>query len=208
MGKTTPNQKIHSPPSCLKSIQEWFASIITQRLSKNDTIQIHQSDGTSIIEESARYIVPNATLQPHQRMQIYNQQYWWRLLKTLHNNFPLMTRFFCYHAFNERIGIPYLLKYPPNHWSLNFLGKRLPQWIAQHYEGHERHFILNASHLDWAFMASMVAPQHPVPNLFQIAEKDPHHLISQIFYLQPHIHLFTWEYHLLKLREDFFKTKN
>lgn len=205
MNKQARSKEIDQPPYRLKATQEWFASIITNQLGENNTIQSYSTNGILIAEEAARYITPSSKLRPHQRMQIYNQQYWWRLLNTLHTNFPLVTRLFGYHAFNEKIGIPYLLKYPPNHWSLNLLGERLPKWVVECYQEPDQALILNAANLDWAFMASFIAPQHPSPNLCQLINENPESLLSQIFYLQPHINLFKWDYDLLRFRENFLK---
>lgn len=205
MKKQTRKQDYNQPPRRLKSTQEWFASIITHRLGENDTIQPYTSNGLFVAEETARYMSPSPTLQPHQRMQIYNQQYWWRLLNTLHMNFPLVTRLFGCHAFNEKIGIPYLLKYPPNHWSLNVLGERLPKWVSEFYQYQDKSLVQNASNLDWAFTASYIAPQHPIPDLNKLIQENPENLLSQVFYLQPHINLFTWEYDLLTFRGNFLK---
>jgi hypothetical protein len=138
-------------------------------------------------------------------MQIYNQQYWWRLLNTLHANFPLVTRLFGCHAFNEEIGIPYLLKYPPNHWSLTVLGERLPKWISECYHQPDQALLYNAASLDWAFMASFIAPSYPALDLAHLIQGNPDSLLSYTFFLQPHIHLFVWEYDLLTFRGCFLK---
>ena len=192
-------------PNTLKATQEWFASIITNPLGINDTIQPYSPNGGLIAEEAARYIIPSPTLRPHLRMQIYNQQYWWRLLNTLHANFPLVTRLFGSQAFNEEIGIPYLFKYPPNHWSLNELGERLPKWIEECYQEPDQSLLLNAAHLDWAFMASFIAPQYPPLDLAHLVQGNPDNLLSYTFYLQPYVNLFTWEYDLLTFRGCFLK---
>ena len=199
MKKKTRTQETNPTPCRLRASQEWFAGTITRRLSDHGMIQSYTEQGFLIAEEAARYMAPSPTMQPHQRMQIYNQQYWWRLLNTLHTNFPLVTRLFGCHAFNEKIGIPYLLHYPPNHWSLNVLGERLPNWVAEHYPEQDKSLVLNATHLDWAFTASYVAPQCSIPNLNELI-KDPEKLLSQIFYLQPSINFFNWEYDLLTFR--------
>lgn len=192
------------PPDTLKSTQEWFAKVITNRLGKNDTIQ-PTLEGIFIAEEAIRYITPSPTLRPHQRMQIYNQQYWWRLLNTLHANFPLVTRLFGYSAFNEKIGIPYLLHCPPNHWSLNVIGERLPNWVLENYKEPDRWLIYHAASLDWAFTASFVSPQLPPLDLIALSQDKPEHLLSYTFYLQPHLYLFTWKYDLLNFRGNFLK---
>ena len=205
MSQQTLNKEFENLPCQLKSTQEWFASVITNRLGENNIIQPYTTHGTLIAEEAAHYIVPSPNLRPHERMQIYNQQYWWRLLNTLHANFPLVTRLFGCHAFNEKIGIPYLLKYPPNHWSLNLLGERLPKWITECYNEPDQSLIQNAASLDWAFMASFIAAQSPSPDLGQLLKENPEKLLSQPFYLQPHMNLFSWEYDLLTFRSSFLK---
>lgn len=197
------NEEINPFPLSLQATQEWFASIITYPLGKNDTIQSHSPHGLLIAEEANRYITPNAHLQPHQRMQIYNQQYWWRLLNTLHINFPLVVRLFGYQAFNEKIGIPFLLHCPPNHWSLSTLGERLPKWIMECYHEPDQSLLYNAASLDWAFTACCIAPAHPPINLMELIQDAPENLLNYTFYLQPHVLLFSWEYNLLKFRDSF-----
>ncbi len=105
------NANISIPPG-LKSVQEWFGNVISSPLEDNNYIKTIAPSGYLIAEEAARYIIPTPNLRAHQRIQIYNQQYWWRLLKAMHESFPLVTRLFGYHAFNETIAIPYLYKYP------------------------------------------------------------------------------------------------
>lgn len=198
-------QMIKYLPASLQSTQEWFAKVITTPLQEDDSIRPYSPNGFLIAEEAARYIAPSPTLDPHQRIQIYNQQYWWRLLNTLHTNFPLTVRLFGYQAFNETIGIPYLTCYPPNHWSLILLGERLPQWIDKHYHELDRTLIQNAVDLDWAFTASFMAPQCPPLDLNMLIKEDPNHLLTCTFYLQPHIHLFKWDYDLFAFRDKFLK---
>lgn len=205
MSKRTPSQETDRCPYSLQSTQEWFASMITRPLAKNESIHSTAPNGKLIAEEAARHIVPSPTLLPHQRLQIYNQQYWWRLLNTLHANFPFITRLFGYQAFNEKIGIPYLHQCPPNHWSLPLLGERLPSWIANNYKKPDKPLILNATHLDWAFTASLIAPQHPPLDLGRLAQENPTLLLTTPFFLQSHIHLFQWDYDLLAFRELFLQ---
>ncbi|MFI0434869.1 MAG: putative DNA-binding domain-containing protein [Parachlamydiaceae bacterium] len=196
------SQKPFSPPVQLQSIQEWFASIITHPLGKNETIQPRTAHGTLISQEAAQYITPRPNLPSHLRMQIYNQQYWWRLFNTLHANFPLVTRLFGYQAFNQNIAVPYLSQYPPNHWSINVLGKRLPQWIAESYKAPDRSLVFDSASLDWAFMENLITTRHPPLDLCAMLKQNPDSLLSTPFYLQPSMTLFAWEYDLLTFRGE------
>lgn len=188
-------------PQHMKQTQEWFSDVITGPLENNYISSLTPS-GFLIAEEASKYIVPSPHLRPHQRIQIYNQQYWWRLLNTLHDNFPLVVRLFGYQAFNEQIGIPYLLKYPPNHWSLNLLGERLSKWISEEYHAQDLPFVQNATQLDWAFHESFISPQKTKLDLNSLANGgDPTSFLSLKLFLQPHIFLFKWDYDLLTFRE-------
>lgn len=189
-------------PSSLQTTQEWFASIMTRPMHEDD--EEESANSSFIAEETARYVT-SSNLSSQKRMQIYNQQYWWRLLNSLHENFPLVTRLFGHQAFNEEIGIPYLLKYPPNHWSLNLLGERLPKWISEDYHAPDQSLVQHAANLDWAFTASFVAPQLTPLDLNSLMASQPENLLNYTFYLQPHVHLFQWDYDLLSFRIDFLK---
>lgn len=197
------NEEVDLSPYALQSTQEWFADIITNPLGENDTIQAQTPHGYLIAEEAARYIVPSPTLRPDARIQIYNQQYWWRLLNALHVNFPLVTRLFGYHAFNAQIGIPYLIKYPPNHWSLATLGERMEKWVFECYHEPDQKLIGNAVGLDWAFTAAFIKPEYPSLDLPSLLQDNPESILSHTFYLQPHMHLFKWDYDLFSFRQEF-----
>lgn len=199
------NEDVHEIPGYLQSTQEWFSRVITNKLDDYSNIQQMDPNGFCVAEEAARYIVSSPNLKPHERVQVYNQQYWWRLLKAMHENFPMVTRLFGYHAFNETIAIPYLLKCPPNHWSLNHLGSRLSKWIDSEYDARDKQLVSNAVDLDWSFMASFIAPKLPLLDLNTLINGNPENLLNYKFYLQPHLHLFKWNYDLFKFREKFLE---
>ncbi|MDP1881178.1 MAG: DNA-binding domain-containing protein [Parachlamydiaceae bacterium] len=185
----------------LQSIQNWFGDVIAQPLIDNYIIQPYASNGILLSEEAEKYIIPSPTLKPYQRMQIYNQQYWWRLHNTLHSNFPLLTRLFGRSSFNEKIATPFLMQYPPNHWSLNHLGERLPSWIQDYYQHADQKLVFNAAKLDWAFADSSFAPKYSPLDLKKILEVNPEQLLTYTLHLQPHVHLFMWDYDLLMFRK-------
>lgn len=191
-------------PSQLKKSQKWFASIITRPIDEDSRMNPVSPTGNLMEEEAWDFIHPSPTLRPAQRIQIYNQQYWWRLLSTLHEVFPLLTRLFGYYEFNQSIGIPYLVKYAPNHWSLNQLGDRLPQWIQEEYKASDKALVYDASMIDFAFNSSFVAPENPPITQAPLASPgDFSSLMSPKIYLQPHIHLFKWDYDIFQFRTNF-----
>jgi hypothetical protein len=192
-------------PHELKYVQEWFGSIIRRPLVKNDHINPISPSGVVITKEAARFVSPSPTLQPHQRVEIYNQQYWWRLLNVFQTNFPLVNRLFGPDDFNQKIAIPYLIKYPPDHWSLTILGEKLSQWIEEEYGESDKQLVYDAAQLDQIFAISFLSAQQPALDLDTLSKNDPEALLILPFCLQPHVFLLTYNYDLPAFREDLIK---
>lgn len=186
-------------PTRLLHIQHWFASVITQPLSSNDTIRPIAPSGIPIAYEAAQYIAPSPTLTSSQRMEIYNQQYWWRLLDTMEESFPFLLRLFGKEDFNETIAIPYLARYPSQHWSLCRLGSRLLQWIRRYYRAADRSFVYAAASCDDAFNNSFTAAHNPPLQIEDLAAGED--VLQRPLYLQPHIFLFSFTQNIFSFRD-------
>lgn len=197
-----------SVPSDLQELQYWFAGTITRPLKPQHRIDPISASGGSIVEEAANYITPTPSLKPHQRIEIYNQQYWWRLLKSLRINFPLVTRLLGQELFNVSIAVPYLSQCIPDHWCLSMLGKRLPAWMEKHYAGPTPELIKQAVQLDWAFSYIYGLKECPPLDLQSMMQEDQSQLMTTPFFLQPHIHIFRWPYPLLDYREQLLQNKD
>ena len=120
-------------PAGLREVQEWFGPLISRPLDTEGKILPLSIKGHLIEEEARQYIVPSATLRPHERLELYNQQYWWRLIKHLKRAYPCLKRLFGEPFFERDIIVPYLTKYPPSHWNISDTGKRLYQWVEEEY---------------------------------------------------------------------------
>jgi len=193
-------------PSSLKREQQWFGSIIGRPIDEDSRMDPISPSGKPMELEAAEHINPSHTMRPAQRIQIYNQQYWWRLLNTLHDAFPMLTRLFGYYHFNRSIAIPYLVKYPPSHWSLNMLGESLAQWLQEEYHGEDKTLIYDAAQLDWAFNYSFIVGQFPPLSFEQMpSEAQMEEMLSHPLYSQPHLNLFRMEHELFDFKMELMK---
>jgi hypothetical protein len=183
-------------PETLQTLQKWFADLITQPIAPNSKIHKTAPNGSPIDAEVAKYITPTPQLKPSERLQIYHQQYWWRLFTILQENYPITLRLFGYHDFNQHLAVPYLMRHPSEHWSLNGLGTRLPQWIATEYEGKEKTLLIHAATIDGAFIASFIAADSKT--LENIDEG-----MEGRLRLSAHVHLFELPYDLFEFRIPF-----
>jgi hypothetical protein len=186
-------------PDGLKKTLQWFGSIIARPIDLQSRMNSISPSGNPMEEEACRYIVPSFTLKAHQRMEIYNQQYWWRLLSALHESFPFLTRLFGYKDFNQEIGIPYLEACPPDTWTLSLLGARLPDWIANHYLKEDKKLVEAVAEIDWAFNYHFIAEKKSPPD-----PNDPQILTRKLF-LQPHVTLFALDDDLFWMRNKFLE---
>ena len=193
------NTKIYDPkvPRNLRLLQQWFGAIIEQPLRDDQTIQPRTPQRTHIRPETARFVRPSHSLAPFQRMQIYNQQYWWRLLKNLRENFPLAFALLGKKQFDRLLAYPYFASHPPDHWALIRLGPFLSEWSKEYYRGpHEqliRDSVLVDYHLNICFIAA-----HNEPVAW--SEAGLQELATQALYLQPHFRLFSFAYDLMRFR--------
>lgn len=180
-------------PKALFDLQKWFGEIISTPLCEGDTIAKITPSHQEIEKEASRFVVKSETLLPYQRVEIYNQQYWWRLLGILQENYPLLLRLFGYSAFNQVILIPYLKAYPPSDWSVNFVGNQLPAYLFKNYHEKDRTLVLNAAKLDLAYH-----------NMFfhKVLEKLPSIESDKTLYLQPHVKLFKLPFNLFSFRRE------
>lgn len=188
-------------PASLTKLQAWFGKVIAQPIDENSCINPKSPTGKPIEEEAKAFIKPSKTLSPKDRIQIYNQQYWWRLLNIMHENFPLVTRLFGYFDFNQTIAIPYLEKYPPSHWSLALLGDTLAEWIEANYQEDDKTLVLESARLDWAYNASFIAKELKAIDIIKATtEEEGSCLLTQKVMLQPHLFLLEMKHDLIPFR--------
>ncbi len=193
-------------PGNLKAAQEWFASIITRPIDVNSRMNPISPSGVPMEVEAPLLIAPSPTLKADERIQIYNQQYWWRLYTTMQESYPVLTRLFGYFDFNQAIASPYLVKYPPNHWALGKLGNRLLQWIEEDYTADDKELVYYSALVDGAYAESFLAPSYPPVDLATLPNpEDLSSLLDKTLHLQPHVHLFEMPYDVFLFRVDFLK---
>lgn len=190
-------------PKKLKETQLWFASIIVRPIDLQSSMMPISPSGIPMEQEAENYIRPSFTLKAHQRIELYNQQYWWRLLNVLQDIFPTLVRLFGYTDFNQMIGFRYLVKFPPNDWSLNGIGANILQWIDEEYSENDKKLIFDAARVDLAFNQNFVAKWIKPISFIDSKDDDLASLLELDLYLQPSIYLFDLDYDMFTFRQEF-----
>jgi hypothetical protein len=86
-----------------------------------------------------------------ERLQVYNQQYWFRILSSLAEDFPGLRSMIGERKF-EKLATAYLNDCPSESFTLRNLGARLESWLRQHpgYLAGVERISLDMVRLEWA----------------------------------------------------------
>src|SRR5579863_4608138 len=77
-------------PMSLEALQREMAAAVMQPLTKDENMRSTTPDGRLMAEVAASFIAPNSRLTAFERLEIYNRQYWYRVLGSLAEDFPAL----------------------------------------------------------------------------------------------------------------------
>jgi hypothetical protein len=106
-------------------------SAIRRPLTEEHAMQEEWTDGRASAEVAESIIKPNDRLTAFHRLEIYNQQYWWRLLDCLRDDQVGLLALLGEEKFHA-LSTAYLTEYPSRSWSMRDLGSHLAEFIVAH----------------------------------------------------------------------------
>jgi hypothetical protein len=170
----------------LDHIQRAMFDAIRQPLTADEGMRQRSRDGKSLRAVAEEIIKPNDRLTSFERLEIYNRQYWFRILSALSEDFPGL-RAIIGEARFDKMAVEYLYDCPSQSFTLRNLGSRLESWLRQHPEhiaGNEQ-IALDMVRLEWAETEAFDEAARPRLSEADLPAlgPDPH------FQLQPHIRL-------------------
>ena len=75
-------------PMDLLTLQREMAAAVMQPLTRDEGMRSRTADGRSMTAVAESFIAPNSRLTAFERLEIYNRQYWFRVLGALAEDFP------------------------------------------------------------------------------------------------------------------------
>jgi putative DNA-binding protein len=175
----------------LLELQRRMAEDVRRPLTSDCEMQGTAEDGTSTEKIAASYISPNARLSSFERLEIYNRQYWFRLVSVVSEDFPTLSAVIGTKRFDALI-LAYLCENPSTSWTLRDLGAKLPDFLESHPEfGGSRHRLaVDVARLEWSYVEAFDSKQ-----LMPLAAEEaqaigPESKLS----LQPHLQLLELAY--------------
>ena len=106
-----------------------------------------------------RLIKPNDRLTAFERLQIYNQQYWWRLLGAFGDDFSGLRAVLGERKF-DKLATVYLEKHGSTSWTLRNLGSKLVTFLEENPKlTHPRTALaLDVARVEWARVLAFDEP--------------------------------------------------
>ena len=134
---------------------------ITGALMKPLTADDHMQRSNAAV--AARFIKPNDRLTAFERLQIYNQQYWWRLLGAFGEDFGGLRAVLGEKKF-DRLATAYLEAHGSTSWTLRNLGANLTAFLESHPKlTHPRTALaLDIARVEWARVLAFDGPSRKV----------------------------------------------
>jgi hypothetical protein len=135
----------------LHSLQQAVARVVMQPLTSSERMQRKAPGGGRMSAYAARYIKPNDRLTSFERLEIYNRQYWFRVLGSLAEDFPGLRAVLGGRRF-EAMCKAYLAECPSRSFTLRNLGAQLENWLRRNpgWISGRRVLALDMVRLEWA----------------------------------------------------------
>lgn len=133
------------------------------------------------------FIKPNDRLTSFERLEIYNRQYWFRLIDCFYDDYPGLRAVLGDDKF-DKLCKAYLAKYPSTSFTLRNLGQYLERYLAENAQGP---LALDMARLEWARTVAFDGDSHPGVTADDLLGQNPAKLRLR---LQPHITLLDLRY--------------
>jgi hypothetical protein len=175
----------------LLELQRRMSQDVMRPLTPDFAMQAMAEQGLPMDEIAASYIKPNPLLTSFKRLEIYNRQYWFRVVSAVSEDFPALQVVLGQEKFDSLV-LAYLRENRSASFSLRNLGARLPAWLASYPElaGPRHALAVDVARLEWAYIEAFDGA-----SLVPLGWKDFAGLeADSTLRLQPHLQLLDLQY--------------
>jgi hypothetical protein len=175
----------------LLQLQRTMARAVMQPLTASERMQQKGPDGRRMRSYAAGFIKPNDRLTSFERLEIYNRQYWFRLLSAMTEDFPGVRSVLGEKRFDAMCKA-YLMDRPSRSFTLRNLGGKLQSWLRAHpkWAGTKQRLVLEIARLEWADIEAFDAAALPALRTEDLAAAGAGLRLR----LQPYVQLLSFQY--------------
>jgi len=176
----------------LLTLQRRVARAVMTPLSPSYHMRRVAPDGRPMSAVAGQIIKPNDRLTSFERLEIYNRQYWFRVLDAFSDDFPGLRAILGDRRF-DALAKHYLVDCPSRSFTMRDLGSRLESWLRKHpsYAPGRLQLALDMVRLEWAEIETFDGASEPPVTAAALSGADPAKLR---LHLQPYIRLLDLRY--------------
>jgi hypothetical protein len=151
-----------------------MAAALFRPLTPQWGMRKHWTDGRPMHDVAAAFIKPNDRLSSFERLEIYNRQYWFRVLDCLYDDYPGLRAIVGERKFMKLITA-YLARYPSDSYTLRDLGNRLEQFLREepHWAAPREKLAIDMARFEWAQVVAFDGPSNPPVTPDDILDTSP-----------------------------------
>lgn len=170
----------------LATLQRQVARAVMTPLTRGERMERRSSAVAN------RIIKANDRLTSFERLEIYNRQYWFRVLDGFSDDFPGLRAILGDRRF-DAVAKAYLTDCPSRSFTMRDLGSRLEWWLRKHprYAGGRLQLSLDMVRLEWAEIEAFDSASQTAITADSLARANPATLKLR---LQPYIWLLDLRY--------------
>lgn len=171
----------------LKELQRVVLGLIRSPLTARDRMRKKTAQGQSVLKLAQNIIKPTASMSSFERLEVYNQQYWFKILEAFREDFAGLYLLLGEKSFRKVVEY-FLDKYPPHYPTLWNIGEKLDQFLKENpgLLGFHHDAAIDMVRLEKALFVAFDAPERPPISSKEIVEGSLENLQID---LQPHISL-------------------
>jgi len=148
-------------PRALDVVQRWMQAVIVHPMGVERGLASPQARAEIDVppDELASIVLPSGSQSSAERLGIYANAYYARLLECLRAEFPMLARAVGEEAFNQ-FALHYLQKYPSRSYTLGKLGANFPRFLDETSPKSDESenappawpdFLVDLAALEWTF---------------------------------------------------------
>jgi hypothetical protein len=176
----------------LLNLQRRMARAVMTPLTNSERMRPVAPNGRSMRAVASQIIKPNDRLTSFERLEIYNRQYWFRILSGFAEDFPGLRAVLGGRRF-DALAKAYLTDCPSQSFTLRNLGSRLELWLRKHprWAGSRQSLAVDMARLEWADIEAFDGKMEPPLKPEHLAGANPARLRLR---LQPYVRLLDLRY--------------
>ena len=188
----------------LRELQTVMASAVMRPLDAEGGMRKRWVDGRSMKTVAAEFIKPNSRVTSFERLEVYNRQYWFRVLDCLYDDYPGLRAILGERKFS-RFAVRYMEVFPSASFTLRNLGRHLEEFIRDEpqFTRPRQAQCIDMARLEWAHVEAFDEGAERPVTVDDLLGKEPSKIRLR---LQPHLRLLELDYPvddvLLSLKED------